>query len=128
MKNIFKTGDQKIYRKTVMPDDQAIFQGELLHPVCSTFALARDFEWSSRLFFLEMKDTDEEGVGTFLHIDHKSPAFVGDEIVFTATIEEQKGMELFCGIEAWVGSRLVAKGKTGQQMLKKQRLATLFSK
>ena len=67
MKNAFKTGDQKIYKKIVMPEDQAIFQGELLHPVCSTFALARDFEWSSRLFFLEMKEMDEEGVGTFLH-------------------------------------------------------------
>jgi hypothetical protein len=26
--------------------------------VYATFALARDFEWSSRLFFLEMKEAD----------------------------------------------------------------------
>ena len=82
MKDIFKEGDQKVYTKTVTDSDQATFHGEVLHKVCSTFALARDFEWASRLFFLEMKEADEEGVGTFLSIDHKSPAFVGEEIEY----------------------------------------------
>ena len=61
MKKRFKTGDKKIYKKEIVTSDQAIFHGELLHQVCSTFALARDFEWTSRLFFLEMKEEDEEG-------------------------------------------------------------------
>ncbi len=126
MKNIFKKGDVKIFRKKVVEADQAIFQGELLHPVCSTFALARDFEWSSRLFFIEMKDADEEGVGTSLHIQHKSPAFVGEEVVFTATVEEINGMELVCGIEARVIDRLIAVGKTGQKMFKKGKLSSIF--
>ena len=60
MKNIFKPGDQKHYRVRVTESDCAAFQGKLVHPVYATFALARDFEWSSRLFFLEMKDEDEE--------------------------------------------------------------------
>ena len=77
MKDLFKVGDRKIYRTIVRENDQAIFHGELLHPVCSTFALARDMEWSSRLFFIDMKEADEEGVGTRLCIDHHSPAFVG---------------------------------------------------
>ena len=128
MKNIFAPGDTKVYRKKVTASDQAIFLGELLHPVCSTFALARDFEWSSRLFFLEMKESDEEGVGTFLHIDHKGPAFVDEEIVFTATVEDSTGREFVCGIEARVNDRLIASGRTGQMMLKKTKLATIFSK
>ena len=128
MKNIFKKGDQKIFRNKVTESDQAIFHGELLHSVCSTFALARDFEWSSRLFFLEMKEDDEEGVGTSLQLAHKSPAFVGEEIVFTATVEEIKGMELVCSIEARVNDRLIAQGSTGQKMLKKERLAKVFTK
>jgi fluoroacetyl-CoA thioesterase len=128
MKNIFAPGDKKIYRKIVAPIDQAIFHGEVLHHVCSTFALARDFEWSSRLFFLEMKDADEEGVGTFLHIDHTAPAFVGEEIVITATVEDSTGREFVCSIEARVGARLIATGKTGQKMLKKDKLASIFSK
>ena len=127
MKNIFAPGDKKVYRKTVTPADQAIFHGEVLHPVCSTFALARDFEWSSRLFFLEMKEADEEGVGTFLHIDHAAPAFVGEEITITATVEDSASREFVCTIEARVGTRVVATGRTGQKMLKKDKLASIFS-
>lgn len=110
----------------MLESDCAIFNGELLHRVCSTFALARDFEWSSRLFFLEMKDDDEEGVGTMLSIDHKSPAFVGEEVLFTATVEKVEKHELICSIEAKVGDRIIATGKTGQKMLKKEKLKELF--
>ena len=128
MKNIYKPGDQKVYKKTVEESDQASFHGELLHAVCSTFALARDFEWSSRLFFLEMKEDDEEGVGTFLSIDHKSPAFVGEELNIVATVVKVERNELICTIEATCAKRLIATGKTGQKMLKKDRLKQLFTK
>ncbi len=128
MKNIFKPGDQKVYTKTVNEADQATFHSEVLHAVCSTFALARDFEWSSRLFFIEMKEEDEEGVGTFLSIDHKSPAFVGEEIKIVATVEKMEGNELICSIEVTCADRLIATGKTGQKMLKKDRLKQLFTK
>jgi fluoroacetyl-CoA thioesterase len=128
MKNIFKTGDQKFFERKVGESDCAIFNGELLHRVCSTFALARDFEWSSRLFFLEMKDDDEEGVGTMLSIDHKNPAFVGEEVSFTATVDKVEKNELICTIEAKVGNRIIAVGKTGQKMLKKEKLMELFRK
>ena len=88
MKQLFKIGDTKAYKRKVVQDDQAIFHGEVLHQVCSTFALARDMEWSSRLFFIEMKEDDEEGVGTHLTIDHRSPAFVGEELEITATVAQ----------------------------------------
>jgi fluoroacetyl-CoA thioesterase len=126
MKNIFKPGDKKSFNRVVLESDCAIFNGELLHRVCSTFALARDFEWSSRLFFLEMKELDEEGVGTMLSIDHKNPAFVGEEVLFTATVDKIEGNELICTIEAKVGDRIIAVGKTGQKMLKKEKLRELF--
>lgn len=126
MKVIFKPGDVKTYRKVVTDSDLATFHGETLHPVYSTFSLARDFEWSSRLFFLEMKEEDEEGVGTFLSIEHKSPAKVGEEVIITARIETILDNELICIIEARSGDRLIASGKTGQKMLKKEKLNKLF--
>ena len=128
MKQVFRPGDKKTYHRRVVESDQAIFHGELLHSVCSTFALARDFEWSSRLFFIEMKEEDEEGVGTFLSIEHKRPAFVGDEIEFIATIDRIEGMELHCTIQASVNGRVVAMGRTGQKMLKKERLDAIFTR
>ena len=119
MKLIFKPGDKKTYQKTVAETDVAAFHGEVLHAVCSTFSLARDFEWASRLFFIDMKDEDEEGVGTFLSIDHKSPAFVGEEIIFTATVVKMEKSELTCMIEARVGivSELSGEGRGGDAKL-----------
>lgn len=128
MKQVFVKGDQKVYRRIITDDDLATFHGETLHAVYSTFALARDFEWSSRLFFIEMKEADEEGVGTYLEIRHRSPAFSGEEVVITATVDTLEGMELKCTIEARVNGRLVADGMTGQRMLKKERLNKLFTK
>jgi len=126
MKIIFKPGDTKLFTKKVTHEDVAAFGGEVLHPVYSTFALARDFEWTSRLFFLEMKDDDEEGVGTFLQIEHISPAQVNEEVTISATIDSISGNELICIIEARSGNRVIAKGKTGQKMLRKETLKRLF--
>ena len=126
MKNLFHPGDRKTYRKKVSAGDVAAFHGAVVHDVCSTFALARDFEWSSRLFFLDMMEEDEEGVGTRLSVEHRSPAFVGEEIIFTAIVEEINGPDLTCRIEARVGDRLIAIGTTGQKMLKKAQIDRLF--
>jgi predicted thioesterase len=126
MKVIFKPGDKKKVTKKVAEQDLAAFHGEVLHPVYATFALARDFEWSSRLFFLEMKEDDEEGVGTYLQIDHHSPALINEEVTIIATVESISGNELICIIEARSGDRIIATGKTGQKMLKKEKLKKLF--
>jgi len=126
MKLVFKPGDIKIYEKVVSDQDTAIFHGEMLHPVYSTFALSRDFEWSSRLFFVEMKEEDEEGVGTFLQIEHRNPARIGEYVTITATIESITGNELICIIEARSINRIIATGKTGQKMLKKEKLKKIF--
>jgi len=100
----------------------------VVHPVYATFALARDAEWTSRQFVLQMRDEDEEGIGTELTIRHKGPAFEGEEIVFTATVRLLLDNELVCTYEAKVGSRLIATGETGQKILKRDKIAALFRK
>jgi fluoroacetyl-CoA thioesterase len=126
MKSI--TTAQQVHRYTVQPHDVAAFQGEVVHPVCSTFVLAREIEWTTRLFVLEMKDEEEEGIGTHVSIDHKSPAFVGEEIIFTARIESLRDHELICSYQAMVHNRLIASGKTGQKILKKETLKRIFTR
>jgi len=128
MKLILKPGSRKAFKKEVTEADLPLFLGEVVHPVCSTYSLARDFEWSSRLLFLEMREEGEEGIGTFLSIAHKHPAFVGEEIVFTATVVKIHGNELTCSIEAKVGDRVVATGTTGQKMLTKEKLEEIFKR
>ncbi|WKZ58386.1 MAG: hypothetical protein QY309_10940 [Cyclobacteriaceae bacterium] len=126
MKQIFKPGDQKIYERVVQEGDMAAFHGEVVHPVCSTFALARDIEWSTRLFVLDMREDDEEGIGTFLSVEHKSPAFVNEKLTIEATVDRITGHELICSYIARVGERVVATGKTGQKILKREKIARLF--
>jgi predicted thioesterase len=128
MKNIYKPGDKKLFRKSITNSDVATFNNEVVHTVYATFSLARDAEWTTRLFVLDMKEDDEEGIGTFLSIEHKSPAFVGEEIIFTAWVDHVDGNELICFFEAKVNNRLIAIGKTGQKILSNKKLKAIFSR
>jgi predicted thioesterase len=116
------------HRYTVKPADVAAFNHETVHAVCSTFVLAREVEWTTRQFVLALRDDDEEGIGTHLSIDHKNPAFVGEEIIFTAQIEELNGHELVCTFQAHANGRLIATGKTGQKILKKEKIERILKK
>ena len=80
----------------------AAFESGTVHNVYATFALARDAEWSSRLFVLDMKEEHEEGIGTFVNLKHISPAFIGDVVRFEATIDEIEGNAVNCSIKASV--------------------------
>jgi len=128
VKSIFKKGDTKQTTYVVKENDVASFLGKVVHPVCSTFTLAREIEWSTRQFVLEMRDDDEEGIGTSISIDHRTPAFIGEEIIFTARFDEINGHELICTYEAKVDDRIIALGKTGQKILKQDKIAKIFGK
>jgi fluoroacetyl-CoA thioesterase len=126
-KGIFSVGDSKSIIHLVREEDAAIFNGVQVHPVYGTFALGRDAEWACRQFVLEMKEADEEGIGTFLNVKHHSPALIGDTVKFTAIVEELFEDGINCSFEATVGDRIIAKGTQGQKVLKKALLNTLFS-
>jgi fluoroacetyl-CoA thioesterase len=126
MKDIFKPGDQKEYQYVVKETDVAAFHGTIVHRVMSTYSLAREMEWSTRLFVLDMRDDDEEGVGTSVSIDHLGPAFVGETITIYATIDSIEKNELLCSCTITVDGRPVATGTTGQKILKRERIAKLF--
>ena len=108
-------------------EDTAAFESGQVHPVYATFALARDAEWCSRQFVLEMKEYGEEGIGTFVNIKHIAPALFANEVEFEATIDELKGNEINCSFTAKVGDRLIAEGRTGQKILSRERIEKLFA-
>lgn len=107
--------------------DVAAFDAGMVHPVYATFALARDAEWSGRLFVLDMKEDDEEGIGTGLEIKHLSPAMLGTEVIFTATLEAVNGQEVVTTFEARAGKRLIATGRQWQRILPRKKLEKLFA-
>ncbi|UII26614.1 hypothetical protein LVD15_25510 [Fulvivirga maritima] len=127
MKRLHRLGDVKTYNRVITEEDVASFHGQVVHHVCSTFSLARDIEWASRLFVLDMCEDDEEGIGTQLEIKHLSPALVGDKIEISATLRTFDKNELICDYTVKVGDRKVAEGLTGQKILKKNLIIEIFS-
>jgi fluoroacetyl-CoA thioesterase len=126
LKDIFKLGDKKTYTLEVEPTDTATFDSGQVHPVYATFALARDAEWACRLFVLEMKEDDEEGIGTFISVNHVSPALVGDIVRFETEVKSIIGNSIICSYKAYSISRLIAEGETGQKILKKTKFERIF--
>jgi fluoroacetyl-CoA thioesterase len=124
--DLFEIGSQKTFSKLVEQADCASFNSSLVHPVYATFALGRDAEWACRLFVLEMKEDQEEGIGTFLNISHKSPALLGSKVEFTATVKSIQKNEIICNFTAKVGDRIIAEGEQGQKIIAKQKLEKLF--
>jgi len=124
--DLFEIGSQKYYSKLVEQADCAAFNSGLVHPVYATFALGRDAEWACRLFVLEMKEEEEEGIGTFLNISHKSPALLGSIVEFTSIVKSIHKNEIICSFIAKVGNRIIAEGEQGQKMIEKQKLEKLF--
>ncbi|MBX7108149.1 MAG: hypothetical protein K1X61_05815 [Chitinophagales bacterium] len=127
MKLIFKPGDQKKFSKIVEAADTAGFESGLVHEVYSTFSIARDAEWSGRLFVLEIREDDEEGIGTFITVHHHAPAFPGEMIIFTATLTAIRKHEIITSFEARAGKRLIASGEQGQKLFKLEKIKRLLT-
>lgn len=127
MKNRLVIGDKRSFVHKIGTDDIATFDTGKVHPVCSTFALAKYIEWTSRIFVIEIKDETEEGIGSFLQIDHVSPAFIDQELLIEAEIISIVKNELTCAITVYVSDRVIAKAQTGQKLLKKDRINEIFS-
>jgi predicted thioesterase len=126
MKSVCAIGDIRKITKTVTEADLATFETGNVHPFYATFALGRDVEWACRQFVLDMKDDDEEGIGTFLNITHKSPALLGDVVEIRALLTELHGNTVNCSFVVMVSDRLVAEGTQGQKILKREKLDRLI--
>jgi predicted thioesterase len=122
MRIVRSIGEKIEISKTVEENDLATFETGTVHPFYATFALGRDVEWACRQFVLEMKEEDEEGIGTFLNITHKSPAMLGQTVRIEAVLTELDGNSVNCTFSVWVNDRLVAEGTQGQKILKKEKL------
>lgn len=109
-------------------DKLASFESGLVHPVYSTFALGKDVEWAGRLFVLEMKEEGEEGVGSYLSIEHLYPAPLGSQVLIVSTLSAVEGSKVVCDFEVWANGHLVAKGRQEQRILDKKRFEQLIQK
>lgn len=127
MINPFKAGDTKTVSHKISEADTARFESGEVHAVYSTFALARDAEWSGRLFVLDMKQDGEEGIGTGITVKHFSPALVGEVVTFIAVLVEVNRNEVITDYVAKANDRLIAEGRQWQKIIRKEKLEMLLS-
>lgn len=127
MKQVFQTGDQKIYNTRVTEDKLAIFDAGMVHPVYSTFALGKDVEWACRLFVLEMKEAGEEGVGAALTIEHLYPAPLHSAVSIIATLTGVEKNIVTCSWEAHANGHCIAKGSQIQRIILKDKFDQLIA-
>jgi len=120
-------GEKKSHSFKVGHEAYPAFRTGIVHAVCSTYFLAKEIEWASRLFILDMIAEDEEGIGTMISIEHISPALKDQLVKIETRVDTFKKNELICLFEARVGKRLIATGRTGQKILKKEKLNRLLS-
>jgi predicted thioesterase len=134
MKTNLNLGAQRTYTHVVGEGDTARFHAEEtagggeIHPLYATFAIGRDAEWACRLFVLELKEDDEEGIGSALTINHEAPAPLGATVIFTATLTELHGNTVVCDWEAHWGETRIAHGTQTQRVLPKAKLNSLMDK
>lgn len=112
----------------VADDMRPIFDDIAVHQVCSTWTLVHYMELAGRKILMEYLEPHEEGVGSHVTIDHIAPAQVGREVRVIATVEEATDRRLVCDVDAFVGQRKIAAGKTVQQVFPREALARILSR
>ncbi|MCS7162300.1 MAG: hypothetical protein NZ958_03070 [Bacteroidia bacterium] len=121
MRLLYAPGAQKRYKTEVLPDKVAQFHGQVVHPYYATFALAQDAEWACRLFVLDMKEEDEEGIGTYISVHHIAPAPVGAAVEIVATLLWVREQTIHCAYEVFWEGRRIAYGEQTQKIIPKRR-------
>jgi len=115
-------------RIVVTPEMCPHFDGVLAHPVYSTWSVVHHMEIAGRRLLAPFLDPQEEGVGSHICIDHKSPAPIGCSVLVRAEVNSNDGRRLEARVTARCGKRLIAEGKFVQTILSKERLAALFER
>lgn len=129
MKNPFSIGDIKKIYTEVTDQKLAEFDTEQVHPIYSTFALVKDAEWACRQFLLEMTESGEEGIGSYISVNHISPAVLGSKIMVEARLVSVIGNKIDCYYEVFSlkndgdheTKRLIAYGSQVQKIINKSK-------
>jgi fluoroacetyl-CoA thioesterase len=116
MKSSMQLGNKTTVLFTVTDAMQPRFDGKVVHPVCSTWDLAHQFEIAARKALVPHLEETEEGIGAKLTIDHCAPAPLGREIYITATVTEIDKTTVVCSIQGKCGNSIVATGEQTQRV------------
>ena len=126
MKTTIQVGNIASISFSVTEQMQAMFDDRVIHPVCSTWDMAHQFEIAARKALEEHLEDNEQGIGSFLSIDHVRSAPVGAEVEVVATITELDETIVVCEIAATVNGTECATGKQVQRVLPSSTITRLI--
>ncbi|MBK9248870.1 MAG: thioesterase [Ignavibacteria bacterium] len=105
------------FETPVTPEMVATLNGQLLHPVYSTFWMAYHAEVAARLAIEPYFEEGENAVGGVVEVRHEAMAAVGDTVRISAKVVEVKGRKIVCEIEVHSRSRKIGSGRQVQIMI-----------
>lgn len=116
------------FQLTVVDEMRPHFDGAYVHPVLSTWEVVHYLEVAGRKLLVPHLEPHEEGMGTQISIEHRSPALVGSLVTFIAVAEECTDRRLICRVTATVGDRVIAEGGFTQAILPREKLAGILNR
>lgn len=128
METSLQVGNTSVHTFLVTQDMQPSFEDKIIHPVCSTWNMAHQFEVVARKTLEPHLSEGEQGIGSFLSIEHRSPAPLGKKVRIEAIVTECDHSTLVCSITARIGSRVCATGKQIQRILPSSTINELIKK
>ena len=112
-------GESAVLEVVVTPELTVHFE-ELgsVHPVYATYSMAKHFEEAGRKLLLRHLDSDEDGLGRSVTVEHLLPSWVGDRLTIEARCVAIDGNRVTCECTATdADGRLVGRGSTVQVAL-----------
>lgn len=104
----------------VVTDDMLVDFVDLgrIHPVYSTYSLAKHMEEAGRKIIVPFLEPHEEGIGSAVSVRHLAPALPGMRVEVVAVYERTEGSRVYVSCRAWseIGDA-IGTGETEQVVL-----------
>jgi len=120
MKDSMRIGNVVTANFVVTESMQPRFGGQIVHPVCSTWDFAHQFEIAARKSLIPHLEENEEGIGSQLAIEHCAPAPLGSDIKITSTVTKVDKTTVVCTLEAKKSQTIVATAIQTQRVFPKK--------
>ena len=126
MKSTIAIGNISVIEFEVLEEMSPKFHNKQIHPVCSTWDLAHQFEIAARYALEPHLEKNEEGIGTTLNIEHIKPAPIGKIVQVSATISSLNESTVECRIEATINKNVIARGLQVQRVFPSDKIDKLI--
>lgn len=111
----------------VTPEMTAELDGKEIHPVYSTFWLAKHAETVARKAVEPFFEYGENAVGAELSVRHEAMTHVGAKVVMRAKVVKVETKKIVCEIEAFSGGKRIASGSQTQIVLPDAKIKELVA-